>query len=149
MRAPSAAAWNGEVPEVPPRETPSPIPTRPASELAADWTVDGVDRRHLESLPIAWRLASIASGVYGLLGTGLLLWAPELTREGLVFAVIAAFAGMLLLQLTEPPQIGTFRNHAYVTMPYVLPFAFAMTTSPGAIGLGSRCSSARWRRRGS
>ncbi|MBO9532386.1 MAG: GGDEF domain-containing protein [Solirubrobacteraceae bacterium] len=135
VSAPTAAAWRAEVPEVAPRDEPMPPAPEP-SDLAADWTIDGVDRRHLESLPLAWRMASIASAVYALIGIGILLWAPDLAREGLPFAIAAAVAGVALISVTSPPQIGTVRNQAYVAMPYLLPIAFASTTTPGAIGLG-------------
>ncbi|MFT4034115.1 MAG: GGDEF domain-containing protein [Patulibacter sp.] len=127
--------WHAAVPEVVPR-APAPATGATATELPPEWTVDGVSRRHMEGLMLTWRMAALAAFTYAALGTGILAWAPELGREGLLVITIASFLGTITLLCTRPPRIGSIVNHGYVAMAYLLPLGFAVATRPGAIGVG-------------
>ncbi|MEH3052831.1 MAG: GGDEF domain-containing protein [Patulibacter minatonensis] len=130
-----ATSWQEEVPEAAPREGRH-EPGSGRDAAAPTWTIEGVSRRHLEALRPTWRAAAASSAFYAILTAGILRWAPELAGPGLEIVVFVPIIGVVLLLLTDPPPIGSLRNHGYVTLPYLLPAVVALTTKPGAIGLG-------------
>jgi diguanylate cyclase (GGDEF)-like protein len=105
------------------------------SDSAPSWTIEGVSRRHLEALPGTWRLARWSGALYGALAGGILLWAPELARDGLAWIIAVNVLGLIALLVSAPPRIGSLRNHLYVTMPYLMPATYAVGLRPGAIAL--------------
>lgn len=125
------ASWQQDVPETQRR----PSATAAGDAHSAHHTLDGVSRRHLAGMRATWWMAAGTAALYALIGAALLLWAPQLTRDGLEWVVGITVIGLTAF-LFAPPELGTLRNHAYVLMPCVVPAAYAATMRPGAIALG-------------
>lgn len=109
--------------------------TSALTDATPSWTVEGVSRRHLEALPGTWVLARWSGALYAAIAAGILLVAPELTRDGLPWIIALNAVGLIALLVSKPPRIGTLRNHLYVTLPYVMPATYALGLRPGAMAL--------------
>ncbi len=115
------------------------------ADHAPSWTLEGVSRRHLEALSGTWQLARWSAALYATLAAGILLWAPDLARDGLRWIIVANVVGLLALLISGPPRIGTVRNHLYIGMTSVMPATYALGLRPGRSPWPSRCSSGRSR----
>ncbi len=105
------------------------------SDSAPSWTVEGVSRRHLETLSATWQLARWTGALYAALAGAILLWAPDLARDGLPWIIALNCIGLVVLLMSSPPRIGTLRNHCYVAMTTVTPATYALGLRPGAMAL--------------
>ncbi|MBJ7472032.1 MAG: diguanylate cyclase [Solirubrobacteraceae bacterium] len=91
----------------------------------------GIGRLEMQHSKAVWRANAAMYLLYGVVGLGVLQWAPQVVGPAFPYVVaFGALVGVAFL-IHGPTRIGTRRNHLGIAMSYVVPATILISCRPG------------------